>query len=108
MFGIDMDQLFGDAKKAASQGMDDLLKTGGNAALGYLEQQAINIISADQAQHTEAAQSNINAILNRPTTAGSFGAYFSNLAQSPALKAYGPYVIGVIAVVAIGAIVLTR
>ena len=98
--GFDLNALFNNAKEAASQGMNDVLKIGGNAALGYLEDQAVQVIKADQAQHTEQAQAAITDVLNRPSTPNGIGAYFSGLVQNPALKQYGPYVIvGIVAVV---------
>jgi hypothetical protein len=100
--GLDLNSIFQQAKQAADQGMNDLLQTGGNAAIGYLEQQAVNVISADQAQHVEQSQQAITTVLNRPSKPDGFGAYLTNLMQQPALKNYGPYLIaGVVAIVAL-------
>ena len=97
--GLDLNALFGQAKDAATTGMNDILKTGGNAGLGYLEGQAVAIISADQSQHEQAAQKAVTDVLNRPSSPGGFGSYMQGLIQNPALKQYGPYVI-------VGAVVL--
>lgn len=99
--GIDISQLFGNAEQATSQGMNDVLNTAGQSALGYLEGQAISVIQADQSQHVATAQKATSEILNRPTVAGSFGAYVSGILQQPVMQQYGPYVIGVGAVIAI-------
>lgn len=104
--GIDISTLFGNAEDAATQGMNDLIQTGGNAALGYLEGQAVKIISSDASTHNAAAQTATASILQRPTNADSFGAYLSNLIEAPALKTYGPLVIGAVAFVVIGLILL--
>lgn len=104
--GLDFGQIFGDAEKAVSQGMSDLEKTGGNAALGYIEQQAVGVISDDQKKRTEAAQAGVADILNRPTAANSFGAYLTSVVSSPALKAYGgPLAVGG-AIIVIGYLLL--
>lgn len=97
--GIDIGQLVGDAEDAVSQGMSDLTKQGGNAALGYLEGQAIAVIQADQVQHNDAAKQATADMLARPTTPNSFGAYFSNLASQPIIQQYGLYILGAVAVI---------
>lgn len=101
---IDIGSLFGKAEDAAKQGMNDLLKQGGNAGLGFLEGKAVAIIQQDQAKNEAAVQQSIQDNLNTPTAPGSFGAYLSNLAQAPALKTYGPYILGA----ALGIFVLSR
>lgn len=106
--GLDLDSLFGQAKAAASQGMDDLLKTGGNSALGYLENQAAAVLQHDANQNTANAQAATQAILSRPTNADSFGAYLTNMIQQPAVKQYGPYILGGIAVVLVAGYFIGR
>lgn len=102
--GINIDDLFGKAKDAASKGMDDLLKTGGNAALGFLEGQAVAIIKADQKNHEEASQAAAQEILNRPSS--PFGDYVSNLMKNPVLNQYGgPIIFGLVIVLLVGATV---
>lgn len=101
--GFDLNALFGQAKDAATTGMNDLLKTGGNAGLGFLEGQAVAIISADQAQHEQASSAAVTEILNRPSTPGGFGSYMQGLLQRPILKQYGPYVlVGVLVLIGLG------
>lgn len=92
--GLDLGQIFDSAKQAVEQSATDAYKTVTTGALGYLEDQAIKIIQADKAQNEAAFKTNVQTILKRPTAADSMGAYLSNLAQSPVLKEYGPYVIG--------------
>lgn len=100
--GISIDDIFGKAKDAAAQGMNDLLKTGGNAALGFLEGQAVAVIQADQANHEQASQAAAQEILNRPSS--PFGDYISNLMQNPVLNQYGPVIIfGLVIVLVAGA-----
>lgn len=99
--GLDLDQLFGSAKEAISQGMNDVLKQGGNAAIGYLEGEAIAILAADKADKEKAFQEGVAQILTRPSSSNSFGAYVQNVAQSPIIKEYGGYIIAGAAVVAI-------
>lgn len=106
--GIDIGAMFQDMKNTAAQGMNDLLKQGANAGLGYLEGQAVKVIQADQQQHEKDFQDATMAAIQRPTAAGSFGDYFSGLAKSPVLKSSGPYVLVAIAIVAVGAIFLAR
>lgn len=96
--GIDLGQMFEDAKKAASQGMQDALNTGGNAALGFLEGQAVSVIQADQSKHEQAAQNATTDIMNRPSS--PFGKYLGNMMQQPIIKQYGVYILGGIVVVA--------
>lgn len=99
--GFDINELFGKAQSAAEQGMNDLLKTGGNAALGYLEGQAINILKSDKAHHEEASQQAVTEIMNRPNS--PMGDYFSNLMRNPVLNNYGPYIVfGLAGVLLIG------
>lgn len=88
--GISIDDLFGKAKAAAEQGMNDLLKTGGNAALGFLEGQAIDILQADKNKHEQSSQAAVQEILNRPSS--PFGEYVSNLMKNPVLNNYGPWI----------------
>lgn len=94
--GLNLDQIFGNAKEAIAQSADDAWKTVSHGALGYLENEAIKVLQADKAQNEKAFQTNVAEILKRPTSVDSMGAYVSNLVQSPALKQYGPYVIGAV------------
>ena len=98
---MDIGKMFGDAVTSASQGMTDLLKQGGNAALGYLEGQAVSVIQADQAQHEGQFQNMTLAQLNSPGNPNGFGAYLQDLSTNPVLKSYGPLII-----VAIGGIII--
>lgn len=99
--GLNIDDLFGKAKEAATQGMNDLLKTGGNAAIGYLEGQAIQVIQSDKNQHEQASTAAAQEILNRPSS--PFGEYVSNLMKNPVLNTYGPLIIfGLAGVLIIG------
>ena len=106
--GLDIDQLWNNAKEAADKGMNDLLKSGGNAAIGYLEQQGINILNADSQKHMQDAQAATTAIMSRPSSANSFGAYLSGIVQNSGLKTYGPGVILAVAVVGVAAVFLFR
>ncbi len=106
--GLDLDQLFGDAWKAAEQGMNDVLKTGGNAALGYLEDQAIAIIAADRDQHLKEAQDHTKEILSRPTAEGSFGEYLKSMIQSPTLQTFGAPMLMMFVAVGVGGYFLLR
>lgn len=100
--GLDINQLFGKAQDAAEKGMNDLLKTGGNAALGFLEGQAIDILNTDKNKHEQASQAAVQDILNRPSS--PFGDYVSNLMKNPTLNQYGPYIIfGVAGILILGA-----
>lgn len=90
---IDIGQLFGNAEDSVKHGMTDLLHMGGNAGLGFLEGKAISILQQDQADKNSAAQQQIQTTLDQPNAPGSFGAYLSNLAQTPVLKEYGPYIL---------------
>lgn len=105
---IDIDSLFGQAKSAAEQGMNDLLKQGGNAALGYLEQKGIDILQQDKAQKEQDLQKFTQQNLNGPPAPGSFGAYLSGVLSSPVLKQYGPMMLIAVAVIAGGSILLAR
>ena len=97
--GIDIGAMFGDALKSAEQGMSDTLQQGGNAALGYLEQNAINLISADKKTHEEAYQTAVAKNLAQPANPNSFGSYLSNITQSPVIKQYGVYILGAVALI---------
>lgn len=94
--GLNLDQIFGNAKQAIEQTATDAWKTASHGALGYLENEAIKVLQADKAQNEKAFQTNVAEILKRPTAVDSMGNYISNLVQSPALKEYGPYVIGAV------------
>lgn len=96
---IDLSAIFGGAQAANAQGMTDVLKQGGNAALGYLEQQAIGVIQQDQAQKSAQVQDFIKQQLSTPANPNSFGSYLSNLAGQPVLSQYGIYILGGIALV---------
>jgi hypothetical protein len=104
--GLDFNSLFNQAKQAVNQGMNDLLKTGGNAAIGYLENQAVALIQADQKQHEAEFQTNVADILKRPGAADSFGSYLSNVSQSPVIKEYGGYILGAVVGIAIVTLLL--
>jgi len=90
---MDLGKLFGDAAKAAETGMTDILKQGGNAALGYLEQQAIAIISEDKTQRETQMQGALQQQLTAPSNPSSFGAYMQKVATDPIVKQYGPTVL---------------
>lgn len=90
---LNLDDIFGSAKAAISQQLDDLGSVGKPALVGYLEDQALKIISADKNQNQATFEANLNTVINRPTAAGSFGDYVSGLAQSPIIKSYGPYIL---------------
>ncbi len=105
---MDLDKLFGDSWKAAEQGMNDLLKTGGNSALGYLEDQAIGVIKADRDQHIKEAQDHTKEILSRPTQEGSFGEYLKSMLQGPVMQTYGAPMILMFVAVGVGGYLLLR
>lgn len=105
---MDIDALFGQAKTAVETGMNDLLKQGGNAALGWLEDKAISVIDQDKAQREAQLKQYVQQNISGPPSPGSFGAYIANLAQSPVLKEFGPSILIGIAIVAGGTILLTR
>lgn len=106
--GFDIGQLFQNVEQAASQGMSDVLKTGGNAAIGYLEGQAVQIIQADQKQHEVSFQDATMQMMQRPTAANSISAYVQNLMQAPALKEYGPYVLLFLGTIVCGSIIIGK
>lgn len=99
--GIDLGQMFGDAKNTVLQGMNDFAKQGGNAAIGYLEGQAIGVIQADQSQHEEAVQQVVTKQLSTPPNPGSFGAYLTGLVQQPVIKQYGLYILGAVGLIVV-------
>lgn len=103
--GIDIGAIFDSAKQAVEQSANDAYKTITTSGLGYLEDQAIKVLQADKAQNEKAFQTHAATILQRPSALDSFGAYVSNLTQSPVLKEYGPYVIGAV-VLCFGVLVL--
>lgn len=105
--GFDISQLFG-GEDSSGQGMSDVLKSGANAGLGYLEQQAINLISADKKKHEAAAQRSTSDLLKHPSNPNSFGSYFSNLMQGPALNTYGPYILAGVGVVVVLTLMLRK
>lgn len=105
--GLDISNLVGQAEDAASKGMSDLLSQGGNAGLGFLEQQAINTIAADQAKHTAAYQASVANTLNAPAVPGSFSSYLSSITQGPIIQQYGIYIAAAVAVI-VGATLLVR
>lgn len=127
---VDLSALFGggDAKGAVDTGMNDLLKMGGNAGLGYLEAPAISaveeyqrknegnilgtlagtfagILKNDKASNEAQVKAAIAEQLKKPSGGGSggFGGYLSGLAQDPILKQYGVYIVGgVLILIAVG------
>lgn len=105
---MDIGDLFGKAEDAAKQGMNDILKQGGNAALGFLEQKAIDVLSQDQVQKQQSVQSYVQNNLSGPPSPGSFGAYLGNILQSPVLKTYGAPMLIAIAIIAGGAIFIAK
>jgi uncharacterized membrane protein YebE (DUF533 family) len=104
--GLDLSAMWGDAKKAAEQGMQDALNIGGNAALGYLEGQAIGVIQQDQTKHVAEAQRATADILNRPST--PFGDYAKNILSQPVVKQYGVYILGGIGIVVVATLLMRR
>lgn len=104
---IDLDSLFGQAKEAVSKGMSDVLEQGGNAALGFLEQKAIDIIEQDKAQREKQLQTFTTQNMSGPPAPGSFGAYIGNVLQSPVLKEMGPSIMIGVAIIAVGAIFIS-
>jgi len=106
--GIDLEALFGNAKDAVNAGMTDVLQQGGNAALGYLENQAIDMLSGDKATREKALQDQVAANLKKPSAPGSMGAYLSNVLSGPVIKQYGPYVLIGAAVIVVGTLYMRR
>lgn len=104
--GLDIGQIFGNIQKDVGAGMNDILKLGGNAALGYLEQQAINVLEAHKSELEGQFQSDLKQVIQRPSSADSIGSYIGNIAKSPVIKEYGPYILGVVCVVALGTLFL--
>ncbi len=90
--GINIGDMFSGGLEAVKQGMSDLTQQGGTAALGYLEQQAIQVLSDDKKQQDAKFQSGIQNILNRPSNPGSFGDYITSMTTSPLIKQYGVYI----------------
>lgn len=105
--GFSIDQLFGDVKKIAEEGMGDLLKQGGAAGLGWLEGKAIDILEKDKNQHEQFVKGKIEEQMKTPGQPGSFGSYFSDLAAQPAIKMYGPYVLMGLGIVILGTALIT-
>lgn len=104
--GLDISAIFGNIQKDVSAGMNDVLKLGGNAALGYLEDQAIKILEADKADKEKIFKTDLATILKRPGSGDSLGAYLGNVAQSPIIKEYGPYILMGVCIVAVGTVML--
>lgn len=100
--GIDLSAMWQQAKDAASQGVDNLINTGGPAALAYVEQQGVQIIQADQAQHVEAYQKATSQALDKPSSPNSFSSYLASITQGPVIQKYGLWAVaGVGLIVAI-------
>lgn len=97
--GIDLNSLINGAVSSSAQTGQDLWQSVGQGALAYVEGQAISVIKTDQDSHAKQAQSTVQNILQRPTSAGSFGEYLSNLFQNPVLANYGPYILFVVAAI---------
>ena len=104
--GIDLSAMFDQAKAAAEQGMSDALKQGGNAAVGFLEKGAIDILNADKAKHEEEVKKSVKNTLDTPVKKGSFQDYLKNLATGPAMQSYGPYIIGAVGLVVVITLVM--
>ena len=104
--GLNIYELFGTSEETAKAGMKDALKAGASGALGWLEQQAINVLNKDKAQHEANVQAYTKDILDKPSNPNSFGSYLSNLMANPALQTYGPYLMAGVAVIAVIAISL--
>lgn len=106
--GLSLENVFGEAKKAAETGMNDALQWGATAGLGWLEHKAIGLLEADKTKREQAFQASTVAALQQPGTPGSLGDYMSNLLQKPVLQQYGPYVLIGLAVFAIGVVVVSK
>lgn len=106
--GLDIGQVFSSIKADVEKGMSDVVKMGSSALPAYLEDQAIKILQADKAQHEKDFSEKLGTLLKGPSSADSLGAYISNISQAPVLKEYGPYILGAIAVIALGAIFIGR
>jgi hypothetical protein len=104
--GLNIGDIFQNIQKDVGAGMNDILKLGGNAALGYLEQQAINVLEAHKSELEGQFQSDLKDVIKRPSSANSIGAYVGNIAKSPIVTEYGPYILGVVVVVALGTLFL--
>lgn len=97
--GIDIAAMFNGGLEAVQQGMSDVTNQGGTAALGFLEQQAIQVLSDDKKQQDAKFQAGVQNILSRPSAPGSFGNYLTGLTTSPIIKQYGVYImIGLVGV----------
>lgn len=97
--GIDLSAMWQQAQDAVSQGVDNALNTGGQAGLAYIEQQGVQIIQADQAQHVEAYQKATSQALDKPSSPNSFSSYLSSITQGPIMQKYGLWAIGGVAVI---------
>lgn len=106
--GFDIGQLFGNAAADAAKGAQDLLKQGATAGLGYLEGQAVAVISDDQKKNQAAFQTSVASALKKPGDPNGFGAYLSGLLEGPALKQYSPYILVAVAVIAVGTLAVAK
>lgn len=93
--------IWDDLQNSVQQGIQDVKNVGLPALEAQGEQTAINMLTTMQQNASQTAQANAATILNRPSDPNSFmSQLIKNTVQSPALQAYGPYLL--VTAVAIG------
>lgn len=102
--GLDFSALWGQAEQAASTGLDNLYQSG----TAYVEQQAVQVIQADQNQHVQSYQDSVSKTLATPSSPNSFSSYLSSITQSPVLKNYGVYIAGGVGILLIAGYMLAK
>lgn len=99
--GIDLDELWGQAKNAVESAWTDVEKVGVPALQASLEQWGIDTLSQMNRQTEATLNTNLKEVLNRPPGDG-LGKYLNDALKTPIVENYG----GVVIAVAVGVGVL--
>lgn len=87
--------LFDDIQAKVQTSISDFENVGLPALEAQAETSAIGTLTTMQQNATKTAQASVTDILNRPSDPNSFiSQLLKNTIQSPALKTYGPYIVG--------------
>ena len=108
--GLNLDDLWGQAKEAMDKGLEQVKSVGVPALTSAAEKWAANVLeeqkksllgSAKEADRT--LQTNVNTILKAPQSPGSFGSFFSETIAGAGVGAGGPMILlGIGAVLIVG------
>lgn len=107
--GLDFSELFGNAKDAISQAVEDVKNTGLPALEASLEKWGADKLNEMSKNSQGTVDQNVKEILNRPQDPNGIGAYISNTLKTPVVQQYGGLMIaGVVGIGVLAVLIFSK